>query len=811
MKVGTVAEKVEVQGAAEILETSSSTISNTVQVADVNNLPLSGRSVFDFVMLTAGAQMGGSTRNSTFQGLPQGALNITLDGINDNSNRFRTGGTGMFTFIEPRLGAIEEVSVTTNGSGAEAAGEGAMQMRFVTKRGTNNLHGSIFWQVRNDILNANSWINNADRAKKPILRLNEFGGSLGGPIIKDKIFFFANYEEMRRPSKVNLYTSVLKPEVLTGMYNYMGTDGQVHSVNILQAAAAAGMQGTLNPEIAGILSRINASRANGSVRTIGGDYLRDQLMWSDHQMGLSRYPTTRLDYQITPKVRWHGIFNMSWFNTDPSTFETYPGWGNRTSNKSTRWIGSSAVEWTLSPNMMNEFNIGLQSNLEVFDPEASLDQFANNRWLVFPLGIPGPNDRPGSAGTRRGLPSRRNNPILNLYDNFSWIKGKHTMTFGGALRRASVWESYYDVAWGGAGIPGWVLGTAWGDPIQGVLTPSVLPNFYYNDPSEAWDLYALLTGRVSYIWGGRNVDEKTHDYQNGVPFMRREYQRQFGFYFQDSYRVKPTLTLNFGLRWEFQGPIKNTNNTYTSPTLADLYGPSSRLFAPGELNGVAEPKIHQQSNVYDPDYMNPAPNFGFAWNPSFQKGPLGKLFGDRKTVFRGNYGINYYAEGMMTFTYFAGSNPGLTQSMYLYPGYPGFETPGSLTLDTKSIDLFYDPPAFEFPMDMTSFALSGQWFGGIAPNMKTPYVQNWSFGIQRELAKKTVFEARYAGNHGVHLWRAYNLNEVNIFENGFLNEFKAAQRNLALNLANGLSGFGNRGSAGTICSPDHGNGVRRCR
>ncbi len=195
------------------------------------------------------------------------------------------------------------------------------------------------------------------------------------------------------------------------------------------------------------------------------------------------------------------------------------------------------------------------------------------------------------------------------------------------------------------------------DPAANVFNSTSLPAISATSLADAQNLYALLTGRIASVTSIVNVDAKTHQYVPFNPVQLREKMSSFGLYFADSWRFSRSLTLNYGLRWDFQGDIQ-TNDIYTSPTLLDLFGPSgargqrehAQPFHPGSLAGIANPAIHQRSQAYDSDYLNPAPHIGVAWNPSFDKGLLGKLFGDRKTVVRGGYSLNYFAEGMHNFT-----------------------------------------------------------------------------------------------------------------------------------------------------------------
>jgi hypothetical protein len=212
LEMGNVAETIVVEGAAEILQTTQTAIESTISGRMLRSLPLNNRNALDFVMLTPGAQQGGSARQGTFMGLPKGAINITMDGINIQDNLLKSSfGGGLFTIIQPKLDIVEEVSVNSAAGGAEGAGEGAVQIKFATRRGTNTYHGSAFWYHRNDAFNANTWFNNAATPRLPNPRnlLNQYGGNVGGPILKERIFFFFAIEDFRLPGSLTRTNTIL--------------------------------------------------------------------------------------------------------------------------------------------------------------------------------------------------------------------------------------------------------------------------------------------------------------------------------------------------------------------------------------------------------------------------------------------------------------------------------------------------------------------------------------------------------------------------------------------------------------------------
>ncbi|MCI0392457.1 MAG: carboxypeptidase regulatory-like domain-containing protein [Acidobacteria bacterium] len=805
LKVGAVTQTVEVQSESQVLHTTTNTISGTVDQKYLQDLPLPGRVVLPFVLLMAGAQQGVTSRDSTINGLPGGSLNITLNGINNNAQRFKSGGTSFFAFVAPRLESVQEVTIATSNLSANSTGQGAIQIQFVTKSGTNSWHGEVFWQPENSALNANNWFNNARRIKRPVFIRNDQGGAIGGPIIKNKLFFFVSYAHVKTPQSADFETRVLTPAAQTGIFSYVGSDGATRSVNLLQIAGQNSFPSTINPIIGAQLQKIQSSTSAGALSTF--DLFRNRLRWVAPSPVTNQFPTARIDYQVTEKLRVsvsdtynHNVNDRGFRGTVlPGIFTTEQSVGQI----SNPYIANASATWAIRPNMVNEFNFGIQSNQEIFNIGYDRSLF-QPRVMNFPLTLPSGLEVTNGLGF--GITFQpRNNPIYNLADNFYYQRGNHAFSFGGNYNRAIVHQGTL----GDAGTPRFSFGVTANDPITAIFNTTTLPGIPNDARNDALALYALLTGRISNVAKTVNVDEKTQQFADDQPVTIRERQTSFGLYFQDSWRVNRSLTLNYGLRWDFQGDNFNTNDIYTSPTLLDLFGPSGaaaggdnspNLFNPGSLPGIANPAIYQRSHAYSRDYHNPGPHIGVAWNPSFQNGWLGRLFGDRETVFRGGYSVSYYSEGLLNFTNNAGNNPGLRQSGNLVPGvdFPA----GSLRLGDPlpAFNLF--PRSFSFPLPLSNFAFSNTAIATIDPNIKAPYVQTWSASIQRELKQGSVLEVRYAGNRGVRLWHTFNTNETNIFENGFLNQFIQAKRNLDINAANGRGQtFINNSLAGQAAIP----------
>jgi TonB-dependent receptor-like protein len=354
------------------------------------------------------------------------------------------------------------------------------------------------------------------------------------------------------------------------------------------------------------------------------------------------------------------------------------------------------------------------------------------------------------------------------------------MSFGGTFSHINFWSSAQ------VQTPVITFGVNNADPAIGMFNPNNFPGAGQTDLTNARNLYAALTGRVTAVTANAVLDENTLEYAYLGQNVQRGVQQEFGLFAQDSWRVSPNLTLNYGLRWEVQKPFKALSDVYSQTTFAELFGVSGQgnLFNPGAAAGkVTEyTRFESSTGAYKTDYANFAPSFGFAWSPVAPNDWLKKIFGEGgQTVLRGGYSIAFNREGLNVFTSIYSGNPGLTVAASRNAALNNL---GALPL------LFRDksrlaPPAFPNTPTYPNAGVITNSANAFNPNLDIGYVQSWSFGIQREIDKDTVVEVRYVGNRGLKLWQQFNLNEVNLTENGFLDEFKLAQANLLANEAAG--------------------------
>src|SRR5262249_4030294 len=401
-----------------------------------------------------------------------------------------------------------------------------------------------------------------------------------------------------------------------------------------------GFTSTVDPTIAGMLTKINASQAGNSFVPISGippEFIQN-LQWNQNLNTTQHFPTARIDYQIKPTVAWHGTWNLRTSDFTKGT-APYPNSpydfvgpnGTNIHSSATPYVATTTVDWTIKQNMINSASFGIQGNGENFLINANPHRFEDqgNRIINTPLIGPWiPN-----VAT-----DVRNNPVYQFTDNLNWTRGRHTLTMGGTWLHTS----FYSHTFGTAGVPQYNLGVVTADPVNNVLrnaltninttTTVVLTGANTTDINNALNLYALLTGRITSVTVATQVDEETHKYIQFAETMQRYAFTTFGLYAQDSFRIRPDLTLNFGLRWQFDGAIHSGNDLLPQPSGDNFLGPSTNFFQPGVVNGNLNPAFVSVIHPYGRDYMNPAPNFGFAWNPSVQRGGLlGKLLGDRQT------------------------------------------------------------------------------------------------------------------------------------------------------------------------------------
>src|SRR5215471_11728387 len=793
LEVGAVTEQVTVTGTAqEVINTTTPTLSKTITAKQVNDLPLLSRNPLDLARLQAGlAVQGTDVRNASVQGLRGNATNVTQDGINAMDNFVK--GSSFFALSSPSLNATSEFSITVGTVGSDA-GRGVAQVTLVTPSGSNGFHGGVFYQHRNDALNANTFFNNATKTPKPFLRQHFFGVQSSGPLWipkvydgRNKSFWFFSYEGFREPFAVTRNRTVLTDEARAGVFRYVDSAGALRSINLL----SLGNFHSLNP--------ISTAQLN-AMPGANNDLVGDQLNFRGFRYNVAgRDPSDRyngrFDQQLWDSQKWGShkfefVYHRGEFLLTPDTFNQleapFPG-GVNAFQASTRVLWSAAVHSTFGAHMTNEARFGRQ-----FAPVGFLrDSQPTIPFIVFGSIVTNYDNTFMSQG--------RNTQLWQGVDNFSLVQGSHTFRMGADV------QSVGAISTNDAGINRTItLGTNSANP-DGILI-SNFPNLPAGAAgtsifNNARALYRDLVGSLASASQTFNVTSPSSGFVPGATRSREFLYRDVSFYFQDAWKMKRNLTFNYGLRYEFLGvPTLPDGLGLQVTNFNDLFGVGGpgNLFNPNSTAGNASATLDFVSGqtgkgLYKNDWNNFAPFVGFAYSPNFETGPMHWIFGSEgRSSIRAGYSISYLRDGFTIVSNALGTgttNPGLIQTA-------ANNVPTGV-LTTAGVPLTVAP--FKVPITTAeNFALSstnGVW--AIDPNLRTPYVQQWSFGIERELTSNMALEVRYAGNHAVKVYRGIDYNETNIFENGFLQEFINAQKNLAINNNTTFA----PGAAGTVPLP----------
>jgi len=855
LKVGAVTEKVEVSGgAAPLVETTTNAIGTTVDLKQIEDLPVQGRDLTALASLVPGF-MGYGAGNGTWDGLPSIAQGNNIDGVIGSPSRMKFGGNAQ-AIVSPRIEAIEEMTVQSESLNLDQGfGQANMQINFVTRRGSNAFHGRIYDDFQNDALNANSWYNDAVTALNPsnpatknLLHINDFGASVGGPIIKDKLFFFGSYAERRIPGSYTTSNNLFTAAAQAGNFTYNGQTVNLFTLaqNYNSANPGANLPtGVLNCSgsycPSSVLAAVNTSTSAGQVTpSATGDPNLNQVTWQVSNPTVSYFPAVRVDYNATDKMRFNLAWNMtqdSYPGANPPDFPGSAFSNTGAGNKDRSYTTGLGFTWTLTPTMVNDFRGGFLYNVNegAYNAPALT---ANNPQLGWNYpNVPYPQGSQMS-GTVFYTGINTEYPVFNASDTMTWQHRAHTVNFGFSWWREQ--DHYYNPV---LGYPVVNFGLANGDAAQSAFTigtGGTLPGASLGQQAEAWQLYSILTGRIASVGGDYAYVPSQHQY---VPQIGRYNLDELiggkGLFFQDSYRFRPGLTLNYGLRWDFTSTDKDLSGLYHSAGPVTVYGPSGvgNLFNPGvfttDPNGL-NPTLSQNANPYHAWNKAFQPAFGFAWNPS-DNSLLGRMMGGSRTVIRGGFSLRNFTEPQQyvwnqasdaasfyyqSFALVANNNtseagafaPG---SLAISSFNPGANTPSTLT-DQFGIPYALAPAAYEASEALSDFTFGpspGQLgsVNAINSNIQQPYTESWNVGIQRQVGQSSALEVRYVGSHTARQWFNIDPNEVNIFgttsqfPTSFLTQFQAAQQNLTINNASGIANyagsFANHGLPGQQAMP----------
>lgn len=795
LQVGTQEETVEVTSAAPLVDTTSTQLGAVVNNRSVNELPLNTRDTYQFLQLQPGVQSQLGSSASTLYGSDQ-AGSVSVNGGRGRANNFSVnGGDANDQFVnlptvQPTPDAVEEFRVITNTFDAEYGRNSGAVVNVVTKSGTNQFHGNVYEYFRNTVLNAQGYFNTV----KPQENQNQFGGTFGGPLRKDRTFFFTSYEGRRvRQGISGQLVPVPSPQELTGDFSGGSTfGGGISNPFVAQVLdgrsgcdaalglGANGIAGLSNPAwstifpnnvipsacqdpvAANLLKYVPAAnRPDGTFQAVP--------VQSDTQDQF----TARIDHRLTDKQN----FSFYYYYTDDKLLQPYynfqysganiPGYGANVGSRFQQWNPSHT--WTISNSLVNEFRFTYmrEGQMTFQHPQntGAISSFCSGAASAFCFNgtsdssavnavIAGSGIGPGKAGITPGLPPDRTGlPFVSVSggvaigngwegelpqvgnsfqwaDNLSWVKGSHTFKFGADIRRARFDQT-----------------------------------LYYN-----------VSGNFTFDSSGLNAvgfDDNYPGYLLGLPdtysqgSAQREDVRDTGVYLfaQDSWKIKPNLTFNYGLRWELDTPLtdigkrvqtfrpgQNSTIYPCDPAITPLADCPTGLVVPGD-NGVPAGLTSTYYNAF-------APRVGLAWSPNSSSGFFGKLFGGAgKTSIRTGWGLFYNPIEQLVLEQFSaeppfGSSPGLSGTLF---NTPFISQSGTVT--PNGFNGILNPPRGQDPgwSNYRPILL----YGDFQPHLRTQYTAQYNFSVQRELSRDLVLQLNYVGSQGHRLLASHDINPSN--------------------------------------------------
>jgi hypothetical protein len=734
MVPGVVSEHVEVTAAEPLVESQTSSIGQVIEDTQVHDLPLNGRDFVQLAYLSPGVNQGevGAVQQGGIPENERGNGSIHVNGLMATNNNFLLNGFDNneqqigFEILQPPVEAIDEFKVQTSNFGADI-GKGGAVVNVVIKSGTNNFHGSAFEFLRNSYMDAKNFFDDP-ASPIPPFKQNQFGGTLGGPILKNKTFFFVDYQGTRIRESQTFISTVPTGAERTGNFSDLlgpGGTGQIYDplTTDLITSARTPFPGNIIPPCVGSTRRsaTGGSCLDPAALNIMNLFPQPNIPGAGTANNFLYNPVASNNqdsFDVRVDQQWHsesitGTFSFG--NVDSVQPDPFPGkagggsFSGNIHNKS-YVVGISDVH-SFSSTKINELKIGYTRYVVNAVP------FFENEALASELGIPGINI-PGDTntnglsnimisgysalGNQDWFPENLKENNYQLKDSFSWTHGRHSFKAGGDLIRRQ--HGFFQTQ------------NPRGDfTFDQQFTENI--NNTTADPGSS--LASFLIGNPIY------------SFRDGLAGSFGMSWWEVSGYFMDDFRVSPKLTLNLGLRYDVFTPMVEDHDR-----IANFDFATGKFVAPG-MAGVSD-----TGNVQT-NFKNFAPRIGFAYTP----------FNDSKTVLRGGYGIFYSLQadqndaelaynptglfGNQTIQFNANSIPTLQLST-------GFATPS-------------DPSGSLPPSSLTN--PSGR-ASAIPFHNPTPSIQEWNLNVERELAKDMILQVAYVGVHGVHLTYLRNLNQA---------------------------------------------------
>jgi hypothetical protein len=770
LELGTLVDTVEVESSADAVQTSNSgNYGNLISGTAVKDLPLvgsRGRNPLDLVVTQPGVVSGAPTGGGIYvHGARDRAWNYTLDGIDTNDSS--QGGSNTTSFrVNPDM--LEEIRILTGNNTAENGRNSGGQVAMMTRSGTNSFHGDGFWFYRTPRLNANEWESNLDNLGKAQLQQNIYGGGVGGPIVKNKTFFFVQIQALRARSSRGTSRTVYTASARTGLLRYVkgGRNQPAGTANASVDASGNPLPGlnigtyniaTSDPQHIGLDPTVLAEIKNEPLPntfTTGDGLNTAGYTFSALASERQHDQTIKIDQILNARNSIYG--RVAWGRDDSLCDVTNTGQpvfpGGPCLVNTLRGPRNFAINWRFTPTsrMTNEFVIGQNRYDPIFGQPSSLDKISF-------ASTPVDNAAQYYFGNSRVVST------WQVVDNFAYFRGAHAFKFGANLRQVREED-----------IRGSVAGLNANEEVNFSTSINTVDPATFGLPADlntAFDR-GLFQSNINFLLG--RVGQIDRGFVNqGDQWTKSTFQfdtryPEYEVYAQDTWKVQPNLTIDLGLRYEIRLSPRTPTNNILVPNQAMVAGaaPSNTVqWVPGKLFK------NQLGNI--------GPSLGFAWDP-FRTG---------KTSIRGNYRIAY--DRINDFVVASTILPNLPGAAFAAIN-TDFGQGGGRLSNLPALN----PPTAK-PSSLTQpAAFSSASNTVVDPNLKTPRTHQWALNIQREIAPNTIVDIAYIGRRGTHLLGAYNVNQAQIYTNGFLDAFNTVKGGGDSSLINNLLKADTRLNAG---------------
>jgi hypothetical protein len=806
LEVGGDKEVVEVTAtAAAQLQTTDAQIGNTLPTDTILKMPSLNRDAIGLMGLQPGVVAGGAGLNMRVSGAIDDQNTVTLDGIDITSNLVASN-----TSLPTPADSVEEFRENVaNPTASLTRGSGA-QVTLIGRRGSNQFHGALYEYLQNNDLNANTWDNNRVGQKRAIIHDNRFGGRLGGPIQKNKTFFFGNYEGRRFSSVFQTSRTVPTSTLRQGIVEIQGPSG-IEQFN-LKTSTVCGPSGNLpcDPRGLGLSPSVVQQFAEMPLPNLPG--IGDGLNTSGYFVNVptpikTDYGVMRLDQVFTDKITFNssltyyridqlGTNDLSILNGVASSAVTSP---------QRVMVPTAQLTWQITPTLVNVFRAGWvrdtsQTNATSPSKAAGILNTVGSNTAAGPVallvgsGVSSFIDSPIDMDTQRARFQGQWQQDLQFVDDLTKVWGKHQLQFGVQVNKLPFTHARADKVVGSLtslvalvdGDQAFLTIPATNRPVA-CVTGSVTTNCIPSNQATNWDrYYASLLGMVDNVGVLAVRDSNLQPTPLGT--FIRDVTNQYAIYMyaQDSFRIKPSLTLYYGLSYGWQTSPTEQNNLQTvmidTTTGTPVTGPGflSAKLAASNAGQIYNPTFGfatvgaSHLPIYNVDYGNVAPRVALAWNPSAKGGFMSRLLGEKKTVLRGGFAMVYDRSNTVQSVEIPMLGVGFDQNIIVQaplcnatgaggagcnasvgnanPGLSSFRVgvDGALPLPTASAA---KSPIIPKPGDeILSFQVD--------PNAKTGRSYNIDFSIQRELPGSMILEVAYVGRFSRDLPQAVNLNSV---------------------------------------------------